>query len=332
MGNFDSSSTTKSPMLPKTRVCGSVGAQVTMTAFCIRTYGSPERSALVQLSGRRIVKGMSSRSKCVVFVVALSGIGLLRAASVLGFLEDAAQHTAAQSSLLSQSMRTLPTALRSFDQEHDLAKKEQDLLSITQRYPNAGPALLHLAESTRSTDTRWMAMRGMRDVHFAGCARFLDDSLRSPDVLVRSNAARVIGDLGFRSAVPDLLTMFVAEQDPGAVEQASLPLKTLRIKAAVPSIRAKLPLFTGQTRLWLLQALGSLGDRSDVPAIAGYLEDPDWVPQDIAATALEELTGVSFGPTREGPTSLPTLQTLRARAWWNQHRESWPDCSDCPKK
>ena len=262
----------------------------------------------IHLGERRILKSMPSRLRRSAVAVAASGI-----------------------SLLGQSVQTLPAALRSFDQEHDLAKKAHELLTITQQHPDAGPALLRLAERTRSTDTRWMAMRGMHDVHFRGCEGFLNESLKSPDVLVRSNAARVIGDLGFQIAAPELLAMFAAEHDPRAVEQASLSLSGLGVKAGAPLIRRKIPLFTGQTRAWLLQALGTLGDRSDVPMVAGYLEDSDFGPQMMAAAALAQLTGLSFGQVHEGPTSLPLHQTLEARAWWSQHRESWPDCSDCPK-
>ena len=74
--------------------------------------------------------------------------------------------------LLGQLVETLPEALSKFDQEHDLVKKERELRSITQQHLEAGPALLELAQRTRFTDTRWMAMRGMRDLHFKDCEDF----------------------------------------------------------------------------------------------------------------------------------------------------------------
>lgn len=230
---------------------------------------------------------------------------------------------------LAQQVQPLPDALRVFDQEHDLAKKEYELLSITQQHPESGPALLALAQKTQFSDTRWMAMRGMRDVQFRGCESFLKQELKSSDALVRSNAARVIGDLGFQSADEDLSAMFKAEHDPGAVEQASLSLRVLNVRTSAPLIRRKITLFTGQTRAWLLQAIGSVGDKRDVPLIAGFLDSPDWASSIIAADALEQLTGVNFGPRQYGPQSLPSPRTLKARAWWAQHRARWPSCNDC---
>ena len=126
--------------------------------------------------------------------------------------------------------------------------------------------------------------------------------------------------------------MFVAEQDPAAVEQASLALRVLNVRSSAQLIRQKIPAFHGQTRAWLLQALGSLGDKDDVSFVAGYLDDPDWASSTMAANALEELAGLNFGPLQDGPQSLPTPRTLQARAWWKQHRESWPSCDDCISK
>lgn len=83
----------------------------------------------------------------------------------------------------------LLNALKTFDQEHDRAKKERKLLEVTQQHPESGPTLLALAEITQHVDTRWMAMRGMRDVHFRGCETFLIRELKSTDPLLRANSA-----------------------------------------------------------------------------------------------------------------------------------------------
>jgi HEAT repeats len=229
-----------------------------------------------------------------------------------------------------QPSESIASLLLRFDNEHDYAQKERLLRDITSQFPDSGPALLRLAQSTNNTDTRWMAMRGMATLHYTACAPFLEAPLKDLDAAVRTNAARASGDLRIKSAAAKLLAMFAAEQEPGAVEQASLALRMLDIKAAAPYVREKIPRFTGQTRSWLLQALGSLGSDRDVPLIAGYLDD---MGSELQATwALEELAGVSFGPTTVGASSFPPAETLIARSWWTSHKDQWPRCDDCRHK
>lgn len=216
-----------------------------------------------------------------------------------------------------------------FDNEHDYAQKSRLLDSLTSQHPDAARALLRLARSTKNTDTLWMAIRGMATLHYTACAPFLKASLKNPVWLVRANAARALGDLRITDASSALIAMFAAEQEAGAVEQASLALHMLDVKAAAPYIREKIPRFTGQKRAWLLGALGSVGSDSDVPLIAGYLDNSDG---DAAAYALEELTGVKFGPHAMGASTFPGPEVLAARAWWASHKDQWPRCDDCHRR
>jgi hypothetical protein len=221
----------------------------------------------------------------------------------------------------------LNTLLHRFDNEHDPASKEQLLLALTRQAPGAGPALLRLAQSTPNADTRWMSMRGMVTLSYTGCVPFLEASLKNSDPLVRANAARALGDLRIGSATGPLLTTFAAEQDSGAIQQTSLALHMLQVKAAAPYIREKIPLYPGQTRAWLIQALGALGNASDVPLIARYLEDGSC--ESAPALAIAELTGVGFGFIHAGLGGCPTPVTVAARAWWQSHKDEWPRCDDC---
>jgi HEAT repeat protein len=232
--------------------------------------------------------------------------------------------------VLPQPSEPIAALLLRFDNEHDLAAKEQLLLKLTKQGKGAAPALLRLAQSTRNTDTRWMAMRGMATLGCTACAPFLEASLKDSNPSVRANAARALGDLRIRNASGPLLAMFDVEREPAAIEQASLAIGMLDVKAAEPYIREKIPKFTGQTRNWLIQALGMVGSSADVPIIAEYLDDR---ASDIAAAqAIEALTGVSFGPPPQGLFSDPPPITLAARAWWKSHKDQWPHCEDCHPK
>ncbi len=236
---------------------------------------------------------------------------------------------------IAQPPESIPSLLHRFDREHDLAKKEQLLRTVTDQDRGAGPALLRLARSTSNWDTRWMAMRGMAALHYTACAPFLRASLKDSDWGIRANAARALGDLRIRNAATPLLAMFAREQEPGAVQQASLALRLLDIKGAAPFIREKLPRFTGQTRYWLIQALGALGGDGDAPLIAEYLDFsdiPGAMDAEAATYALEELAGVSFGPHATGASTVPPPETLAARAWWASHKALWPSCADCRRK
>lgn len=218
--------------------------------------------------------------------------------------------------------------LRQFDRAHNLAAKERLLRTITTTDEQAGPGLLSLAESTPNLDTRWMAMRGIAALHYTAAAPFLEESLKHSDPLVRANAARALGDLRIETAAQPLLDMFVAEDNPAALEQSSLALRMLNIKAAAPYLRQKIPNYTGQTRQWLIQALSGLGSTAtDVPLIAGYLQDD--IGGDMAAEAIKQLTGVNFGARAQGLSGIPTRFTMAARDWWLSHKDEWPRCEEC---
>jgi HEAT repeats len=225
--------------------------------------------------------------------------------------------------LKGQRTEDLPQLISDFQAAHGLEEKERILREITTRFPRAGPTLLKVAEGTTDVDTRWMAIRGIGFLKYKKAAPFLVDSLHSDHHYVRANAARALGDMKINSAAPALITLLKDEQDGGVIEQASLALGEIGAKNAVPVLKLKVSHPSSETRMWVLQAIGVLGSRDDVPFLAGYLNEQNTYIGMAAAQAIERITGEDFGfPKRQGPMSpAPGLQN--ARQWWATHKSSW---------
>ncbi len=158
-------------------------------------------------------------------------------------------------------------------------------------------------------------------------AVFLVSCLQAQHHYVRANAARALGELHFTPAVPALIAVLRSETDGGVLEQTALALQMLKAREAVPAIETALPGPTPQTTCWLLQAVGELGSRKDVPFVAPYLGDaasqPNPVPE-CAAAAVEKLTGQDFGfDHRLGLRAYPAVPLERARQWWAANRHAW---------
>ncbi|MBZ5577870.1 MAG: hypothetical protein LAP40_15015 [Acidobacteriia bacterium] len=51
-----------------------------------------------------------------------------------------------------------------------------------------------------------------------------------------------------------------------------------------------------------------------------------------AVEAIEELAGVTLGPSTPGLIGYPRPDTLAAQAWWKSHKDTWPQCDDCHPK
>ncbi len=63
-----------------------------------------------------------------------------------------------------------------------------------------------------------------------------------------------------------------------------------------------------------------------------YLNSTDMASAMSAAQALEELTGVNFGPPPNGLAGYPPPDLQAARKWWTSHEPEWPRCDDCNYK
>jgi hypothetical protein len=82
---------------------------------------------------------------------------------------------------------------------------------------------------------------------------------------VRSNSARALGDMKAHAAELALVALLRGEQDGGVIEQASLALRVLAARDAVPVFRSKAS-HRCQCRLVLKTR----------PQLVDYLTDDNW--------------------------------------------------------
>lgn len=234
---------------------------------------------------------------------------------------------AAQPFLLAQKPGSagLPSLISQFTSTRDLQAKERFLIEITTSFPDSGSALLQLAETTTDTDTRWMAIRGIGTLKYKRATPFLVKSLRSEHHYVRANSARALGNMKAYSAGQALITLLRGEQDGGVIEQASLALRMLGAREAVPVLKSKVSHPSVQTRIWIFQAIGYLGSKDDVPFLGEHLYNEHPAASRIAAKAIERIMGIDFGfPKQQGPSGLGEDEGLKnARVWWEAHKSSW---------
>ena len=66
------------------------------------------------------------------------------------------------------------------------------------------------------------------------------------------------------------------------------------------------------------------------PLDCGYLNDN--MSAMAAAEAMQELTGVSFGPRAVGLSGYPTPEIVAALGSADVYKEEWPQCRDCRRK
>lgn len=212
--------------------------------------------------------------------------------------------------------------LAKFVAEREQDKKEQ-LLNEVVRQPDAGPTLLLVAMHANDTLTKWMSIRGIGVVKYGKAVPFLINSLTHQHPYVRANAARALGEIKDGAALSNLIRLLGHEKDGRVIEQTALALRMLGAKEAVPVLKRVAHHPSSQTRCWVLQAIGTLGTKKDVPFLAKYLYDEDDVVDWCAAEAVEEITGQDFGfPRQSGPGSLEQ-GIQRARRWWETSRASF---------
>jgi len=189
--------------------------------------------------------------------------------------------------------------------------------------PGAGEPLMELVRETKDPDAKWRAIRALGSLRYKRAIPLLTACLKDDHHYVRANAARALGDMDAKSASQSLLELLEKEADGGVIEQASVALRRLNVREAVPVLKRLADHESEQTRTWVLQAIGELGSKEDVPFVAERLEAESELDRDTAARAIERLADVDFGyPLRSGVyDSGPLID--RAKAWWKENRAAF---------
>jgi hypothetical protein len=189
----------------------------------------------------------------------------------------------------------------------------------------AGHTAMDLVKTTKDSDAKWRAVRILGNLRYQPAVPLLLESLSDPHHYVRANAARALGDMKVAAAAKPLTELLKTEKDGGVIQQTSLALGNLGHSDAVPVLKIAAKHEDVQTQMWVLQAIGRLGGKRDVPFLAGFLSDRSSSVQMSAARAIEVLTGADFGfPKRDGPFS-PDEGIERAKQWWVAHKGEFPE-------
>lgn len=189
----------------------------------------------------------------------------------------------------------------------------------------AGVSALEIVETTTDSEAKWRSIRILGALRYERAVPVLVRSLDDQHRYVRSNAARALGDMKVKAAAKSLIELLRKEADGGVIEQTSLALWKIGAKEAVPALKGAAGHKNSQTRVWVLQAIGMLGVRKDVPFLAKHLDDPDVSVQSQAAESIQKITGADFGfPLPPGPNDpLPPIQW--AKKWWEKNNKDYLD-------
>lgn len=186
-----------------------------------------------------------------------------------------------------------------------------------------GGCLMEIVRRSPDPVARWQAARGLGALKFEEAGSLLIECLRDTDRFVRANAARALGDMKIEAARAPLLALIEKEEDGGVVEQTSLALRQMKVVEALPALRRLADHPNRQTRACVLQAVGDLGGRNEVPFLAARLEHPDADTAQAAARALEDVLKIDFGvPKTDGPHS-PEEGVSPAKEWWSKHKSEY---------
>jgi len=144
---------------------------------------------------------------------------------------------------------------------------------------------------------------------------------KNEDPQERAAAAKELGRIGARKAIPDLVRLIVDEHQEVRVN-AITSLAWMRAKEAVPALLEASDSPDRWVRRRATQALGQIGDRQAVPKLIGLLGDAD--------PAVKKNAVLALGWLRERTAAAPLLQLYKAELAKPQPKEQWPFVTSAP--
>ncbi|MFH1742148.1 MAG: HEAT repeat domain-containing protein [bacterium] len=180
--------------------------------------------------------------------------------------------------------------------------------------------LIDIVRETKDADAKWRAIRALGCLRYKAAVPLFIDCLKDEHPYVRSNATRALCDMRIENASGPLLRLLETETNGGVIEQTSLALRCLNVREAVPQLKRLANHESSQTRIWILQAIGFLGSRADVPFLAKRLNAESETEQETAGRAIGNLVGIDFGFQEGSGIANPRPAIKRAQEWWEKNK------------
>jgi hypothetical protein len=180
----------------------------------------------------------------------------------------------------------------------------------TEPAPDAGDIRCWIvALQHEDAQTRHRAADALGEIGDPAAVRALLEAVRDPNAYVRRQAARALGQIGDASAVPGLIGAlnddrhFVREQGVEALAR----IGAASVSGLADALREQNP----AARFHIVEALGSIGDVSAVPALIDALSDTNPYVRQSAAGALGDLGDAESLPHKVlAATRLPVAQRI----------------------
>lgn len=157
---------------------------------------------------------------------------------------------------------------------------------------------------------RFAAARSLVALHSAAAVEPILLAFDVPGELNERRTAEIIAEMG-DAAVPPLLAVLQSNGDKysdSVINVASRVLGMLRAGAATTPLAALLSHQDYRVRLNAVRSLGTIGDRSVLPAVAKLAGDPSWEVRNVVMQAIGKLQG-------EGEVQR-LVAALADQAWW----------------
>ena len=217
----------------------------------------------------------------------------------------------------------LGTLLSRFESDHDTEMQTQALRDIGRNYRDtAGPGLFKIALRTKDAQTKWLAIGALGELKFQKAAPFIVSCLRDDNPQVRRASALALSKVEDSSSVPALIELLKDEHDTEVVKWTAVALASQGAKASVPMLKSRAHDGATETRMAIIQSIGILGGRGEVPYLVTFLDDKDEFVAIVAARMIEGYAGQDFAWCGKETCGLQE-RIRRVKTWWQAHSSSW---------